>query len=56
MLLEHGRKSLYSNSFRAFFFNIMADECTDVTTLGEMTICCWVESGVTEEYFIEILP
>ena len=35
----------------------MADECTDVTTIEELTICCrWVESGVPEEYFIEILP
>ena len=40
-----------------FFFSIMADECTDVTTIEELTICChWVESGVPEEHFIEILP
>ena len=35
----------------------MAEECTDVTTIEEQTICCrWVESGVPEEHFIEILP
>ena len=35
----------------------MADECTDVTTIEELTICCrWMESGVPEEHFIEILP
>ena len=35
----------------------MADECTDVTTIEELTICCrWVESGVPEEHFIETLP
>ena len=37
----------------------MADECTDVTTIyiEELTICCcWVESDVPEEHFIEILP
>ncbi len=35
----------------------MADECTVVTTIEELTICCrWVESGVPEEHFIEILP
>ena len=40
-----------------YFFSIMADECTDVTTIEELTICCrWVESGVPEEHFIEILP
>ena len=34
----------------------MADECTDVTTIEELTICChWVESGVPEEHFIETL-
>ena len=34
----------------------MADECTDVTTIEELTICChWVESGVPKEH-IEILP
>ena len=32
-------------------------ECTDITTIGELTICCrWVESGVPEEHFIEMLP
>ncbi len=35
----------------------MADECTDVTTIEELTICCrWVESNAPEELFIEILP
>ena len=35
----------------------MADECTDVTTIEELTICCrWVESGVSDEHFIEIFP
>ena len=39
------------------YFSIMADECTDVTTIEELTIFChWVESGVSEEHFIEILP
>ena len=42
---------------KAPFFSIMADESTDVTTIEELTICCrWVESGVPEEDFIEILP
>ena len=35
----------------------MADECTDVTTIEELIICChWVESGGPEQHFIEILP
>ena len=37
-------------------FSIMADDCTDVTNIQELTICCcWVEHGVPEEHFIEIL-
>ena len=58
MLLEHGWKSLYSSGFiRHPFFCIMADECTDVTTIEELTIFCrCMESGVLEEHFIEILP
>ena len=35
----------------------MVDECTDVTAIEELTICCcWVESDVPFEHFIEILP
>ena len=35
----------------------MADECTDVTTIEELTICChWVESVVPDQHLIEILP
>ena len=50
-------ESLLKQPHKAPFFNIMADECTDVTTIEELTICCrWVESGVPEEHFIEILP
>ena len=42
---------------KAPFFSIMTDECTGVTTIEELTICYrWVESGVPEEHFIEILP
>ena len=35
----------------------MADECTDVTTVEELSIfCCWVEDGVPVEHFLEIVP
>ena len=53
MLLEHVEESLLKRLRKTPFFSIMADECTDVTTIEELTICChWVESGVLEEYFI----
>ena len=50
-------ESLLKWLHQAPFFSIMADECTDATTIEELTICCrWVESDVLEERFIEILP
>ena len=50
-------ESLLKLLHKAPFCSIMADECTDVNTIEELTICChWVESGEPEEHFIEILP
>ena len=49
-------ESLLKRLHNASVFSIMADECTDVTAIEELTICCRrVESGVPEEHFIEIL-
>ena len=33
-------ESLLKRLHKAPFFSIMADECTDVTTIEELTICC----------------
>ena len=54
---KNGRVSTQAAS-KCTLLSIMADECTDVTTIEELTFfcCCWVESGVPEEHFIEILP
>ena len=50
-------ESLLERLHKEPFFSIMADECTDVTTIEELTICChWVEIDVPEEHLIEILP
>ena len=50
-------ESLLKRLHKAPFFSIMANECTDVTTIEELTICCrWVESVAPEEHFIKILP
>ena len=50
-------ESLLKRLHKVPFFRIKADICTDITTIEELTICCrWVESGVPEENFIEILP
>ena len=38
-------------------FNIMADECTDVTTIEELSVfCSFVEDWQPVEHFIEIVP
>ena len=40
------------------FFSVMADECTDITTIEELSVFCrWVEDGKpVEHFFFEILP
>ena len=38
-------------------FSIMADECTDVTTIEELSIFFrWIEDGIPLEHFLEIVP
>ena len=41
----------------ARFYSLMADECTDVATIEELSIFCrWVEDGEPVEHFFKILP
>ena len=51
-----GRVSTEAASYGTLF-SIMAHECTDVTNIEELTICCssCVANGVPEEHLIEIL-
>ena len=38
------------------FFSLMADKCTDVATIEELSsFCHWVENGSPVKHFIEIL-
>ena len=38
------------------FFSILADECEDVSTQEELSICCrWIVNGQPEEHFVAIL-
>ena len=38
------------------FFSIMADECQDIGTQEELSICCrWLVNGCPEEHFLTIL-
>ena len=50
--------SLLKRLHKAPFFSIMADEYTGVTMYHTGADICyrWVESGVPQEHFIEILP
>ena len=41
---------------QAPFYSLMADECTDISTVEELSIFCrWVEDGVPVEHFLEIV-
>ncbi len=38
------------------FFSILADECEDISTKEELTICSrWIKNGKPEEHFVNIL-
>ena len=42
---------------QASYYSIMADECTDISNVEELSLFCrWETDGVTEEHFLEILP
>ena len=42
---------------RSQFYSLMADECTDITTIKELSIFCrWVEDGRPVEHFLGIVP
>ena len=50
-------ESLVKRLCQAPFYSIMADECTDISVVEELSIyCCWVEEGVPVEHFLEIAP
>ena len=50
-------EGLLSRLHQAPYYTLMADECTDVSTLEEMSIFCrWVENGLPVEHFIDIVP
>ena len=47
---------LLKHLHQASCFRIMADECTDVATIEEMSVFCrWEEEGSPEENFLEIV-
>ena len=49
-------ESLLKQLCQTTYFSIMANECTDVATIDEMSVFCrWEEDGVPEEHFLEIV-
>ena len=41
----------------ASIFSVMADECTDITAVEELSVfCCWEEDGTPVECFLDIVP
>jgi len=42
---------------QAKYFSLLADECTDISTIEELSVVIhWVENGLPEEHFIELVP
>ena len=49
-------ESLLKHLHQARYFSLMADECTDISTVEELSVFCrWVEDGQPVEHFIEII-
>ena len=49
-------ESLLKRLRQASCFSIMADNCTDIATIEEMSVFCrWEKGGSPEEHFLEII-
>jgi hypothetical protein len=50
-------ESLVTQLLDAQYFSLLADECTDIANIEELSIYCrWEENGLPVEHFMEILP
>ena len=50
-------QSLLKHLHQAPFYSIMADKCTDVSTVEELSLFCrWLENCEPTEHFIDLLP
>ena len=50
-------ESLFARLQNARYFSLLTDECTDISTIEELSVVChWVEKGLPVEHFIEIIP
>ena len=49
-------RNLLDSLKKSPYFSIMADECEDVSTQEELSVCCrWIVNGQPEEHFLENL-
>ena len=50
-------ESLLKHLYQAPFYSIMANECTDVSIVEELSLFCrWIENGEPTEHLIDLLP
>ena len=57
MVYTWAEESLLKHLHQTPFYSIMADECTDVSTVEELSLFCrWIENGEPTEHFIDFLP
>ena len=48
---------LFKRLHQAHYFSLLADECTDISTIEELSIVFhWMEDGLPVEHFIELVP
>jgi len=50
-------ENLLKRLYQAEYFTLLADECTDISTIEELSVViCWVENGLPVNHFIELVP
>ena len=50
-------ESLLKRLHQAPFYSLMADECTNISVVEELSIFCrWIEDGMPVEHFMGIVP
>ena len=49
-------RKLFESLKASPYFSILADECQDISSQEELSICCrWIVNGYPEEHFLDIL-
>lgn len=49
-------RKLMESLTSSLYFSVLADECVDISTTEELSICCWwIVNGKPEEHFLTVL-